>query len=256
MMKESFIDIKKEWRIISQDRVPLSTEKLAAELAFYRKMLSVVAIGESYYLIFLPGNHSIEYVSNNITTLLGYQPNEFDIELFLDSIHPQDLPNFLKFEKKVVDFKRSLPPEKIMSYKTQYNYRIRKKDGSYISILQQSLTIQTDEKGAVIRNLVIHTDISSFNPSTRMTLSFIGLEGEPSYKNVIEDASILPKLLFTPREREILGLIYQNNSTTEIANKLFISPLTVRTHLKSIHKKAKTHSLIELFIKVKEEGWF
>lgn len=44
----------------------------------------------------------------------------------------------------------------------------------------------------------------------------------------------------TPREREVLNLVTAGKSNTEIADELFLSPLTVRTHVQRI--KTKTHA--------------
>ena len=44
-------------------------------------------------------------------------------------------------------------------------------------------------------------------------------------------------ILLTPREIEILGMIALGASNTEIAEKLFISPNTVKTHIYNLFKK-------------------
>ena len=50
----------------------------------------------------------------------------------------------------------------------------------------------------------------------------------------------------TGREREVLHLVAQGNSSTEIAAKLFISPRTVETHRANIMRKLDLHSHTEL----------
>lgn len=50
----------------------------------------------------------------------------------------------------------------------------------------------------------------------------------------------------SPRELEILKLVCQEYSTNDIAEKLFISPLTVETHRKNILKKTKTKTIVGL----------
>lgn len=49
----------------------------------------------------------------------------------------------------------------------------------------------------------------------------------------------------TSREREILGLLAQGQSTPTIAKQLFISPATVRNHIQSILNKLEAHSKLE-----------
>ena len=48
------------------------------------------------------------------------------------------------------------------------------------------------------------------------------------------------------REMEILSLICQEMTSMEIAEKLFISPLTVETHRKNIMRKTKSKTIVGL----------
>src|SRR3546814_11350104 len=91
----------------------------------------------------------------------------------MQNIHPDDLPHFINFEATVTQFWKQLPPEKVMKYKSRYDYRIRKKEGTYIRLTQQIVTIQSDDEDAVLRTFVVHTDISHLKNSNRMMLSFI-----------------------------------------------------------------------------------
>lgn len=50
----------------------------------------------------------------------------------------------------------------------------------------------------------------------------------------------------SPREIEIIKLIVQENTTSQIAEKLFISPRTVDTHRKNILQKSNTKTLVGL----------
>jgi DNA-binding NarL/FixJ family response regulator len=52
--------------------------------------------------------------------------------------------------------------------------------------------------------------------------------------------------LLTPREREVLQLLAEGNSTREIAQSLFISVKTVETHRRQIMEKVQIHSVAEL----------
>lgn len=50
----------------------------------------------------------------------------------------------------------------------------------------------------------------------------------------------------SPRELEVIQLLAKENSTQEIAEKLFISPRTVETHRKNIMSKTKSKTIIGL----------
>jgi DNA-binding NarL/FixJ family response regulator len=46
----------------------------------------------------------------------------------------------------------------------------------------------------------------------------------------------------TDREIEILGLVTDGKSNKEIGEILFVSPLTIKTHVKNIYEKLHVHS--------------
>ncbi len=55
-----------------------------------------------------------------------------------------------------------------------------------------------------------------------------------------------PKMVITPREREILNLVALEMTNADIANKLFISERTVETHRRNIFTKTQTKSIVAL----------
>src|SRR5690606_14022177 len=101
-----------------------------------------------------------------------------------ENVHPDDIQNYLNFEATITDFWQRLPPEKVMKYKTRYDFRMRCKNNKYKRLLQQVIPIQSDEEGAVLRTFVVFTDISHLKKTNKMVLSLIGIEGEPSYIDI------------------------------------------------------------------------
>ena len=55
----------------------------------------------------------------------------------------------------------------------------------------------------------------------------------------------------TTRENEVLLLLAKGMNREEIAAKLFISPETVKMHIKNIYKKLKAKNKIDALIKMK-----
>ncbi|WP_156307305.1 response regulator [Sphingobacterium endophyticum] len=62
----------------------------------------------------------------------------------------------------------------------------------------------------------------------------------------------IPEL--TKREKQILQLLAEGKKSLEIAESLFISPLTVKTHRATLLQKFQTGSLVILINKAKEYG--
>jgi DNA-binding NarL/FixJ family response regulator len=52
--------------------------------------------------------------------------------------------------------------------------------------------------------------------------------------------------LLTAREQEVMVLLAEGLSTSQVADKLFISPKTADNHRSNIMRKLEVHSIIEL----------
>lgn len=57
-----------------------------------------------------------------------------------------------------------------------------------------------------------------------------------------DNSSMRPELVLSKREFELLNGLANGGSYTSIANDLFISPHTVKTHIKNIYKKLHVHT--------------
>jgi len=64
-----------------------------------------------------------------------------------------------------------------------------------------------------------------------------------------------PGPMLTPREIEILPLLAEGLSNNQIAEKLFIAPVTVKTHLQNIYRKLNARGRIEALKKAREMGF-
>lgn len=74
------------------------------------------------------------------------------------------------------------------------------------------------------------------------------------YFSTLEKAvsPVFPEL--TDREREVLTLIAQGHTNAAIAEKLFLSPKTVRNHVSTIFSKLQVASRAEAIIRAREAG--
>lgn len=252
-----FDEMKKTWHQIARHHDGNLSPSF--ELEVYRKLLDIFHPGPFYYYIVNLAHVKIEMVSAGVCKVLGIEsPEIFTAEYIYDNIHPEDKGRFVAHEQKVTEFFNDLPPEKIMRYKVSYDYRLRAADGNYKWILMQTVTIQSNEEGAVIRVLGVQTDITDLKPDHKPSgLSFLGLDGEPSFHNVpIDETMPEPcKANFSPREKEVLQHVLSGRSSVEIAELLYISKHTVDSHRKNILSKSGCRSLAELGSKAVKEAW-
>lgn len=248
-MKE---EAQRIWSTIKMDGI---VENLSFEMELQRKLLDFFHVGGYYYYIFDVINGNFKYVSPQVKDVLGYDAQEMTIEYFFSKIHPDDQPLLLTYEKEIVNFFQNLPSDKIAKYKFSYDYRVKNSNNKYIRILQQVITLQFDDSKNILLTLGVHTNISHIKKENSSSLSFIGLEGEPSFIDVSINHEFAPqKELLTTTEKKILNLLISGYQTKEVAQLLFVSPHTVNTHRKNILRKTDTKSTTELLTKIIRDG--
>jgi DNA-binding CsgD family transcriptional regulator len=197
-----------------------------------------------------------DVVSKEVETVLGYAPSEFKLPFINELIHPDDLPWFLTFGKKILEFFTQLPASKLMKYKVRYDLRYRKKNGEYIRILYQGIMLEHDESGGILRTFNMHTDINYLKKEGKPILSLIGMDGEPSFPDMgSKNLFIKSSAGLTKRENQILTLLIQGKLSKEIAGILSITKQTVDTHRKNMLRKNKLSNTGELIGKAIGNGW-
>ena len=60
----------------------------------------------------------------------------------------------------------------------------------------------------------------------------------------------------TSREAEIVRLIIDGSSTTEVAKQLDLSPRTIETHKRNMFLKCRVNSSVELIVFVMKNGFY
>lgn len=138
----------------------------------------------------------------------------------------------------------------------RYDVRYKKKNGEYARILYQGVIIEYDENGRLLRSLGVHTDITYLKQEGKPLLSFIGMDGEPSYIDVeSKNIFIESKEELTAREKQILHLLIEGKLSKEISIIIDISKQTVDTHRKNMLHKNNLSNTSELIGKAIRYGW-
>jgi DNA-binding CsgD family transcriptional regulator len=179
---------------------------------------------------------------SGIFDLLGYTPEEFTVDFLANSYHPEDFDLIHRLLIATLTY----ATENDVSFQLGYfvTYRLKHKNGDYVKVLRQSSVFDKDEKGQIISNTALLTDISFLDSSNKVQWRFDapGLD-QQKFKEYV---SQVYSGFFTERETEIISLLKKGSSSLEISESLNISKHTVDTHRRKILKRANCKNLIEL----------
>jgi DNA-binding CsgD family transcriptional regulator len=222
---------------------------------------AIFSPGPFYYYIFNFFDYKFEYVHPTIEQVIGYRPEEFNLDLMFSIMHPYDVALMQQKEGAAAEFLfKRITPEKIPYYKVSYTFRFRRRDGDYRNILHQVVTIAQTEDGKIRHVLGVHSDITYLNVPTDDRISFIGLHGEPSFFSLQTTPEQLllpaPKIQLTARERDIVKLLAEGLASKQIASTLGISVHTVDTIRRKLLRKTGAKNTLELTVACVRSGLF
>lgn len=179
-----------------------------------------------------------------IKKLLGYSFEEFNQYLLLEFIHPDDIEQYLRFMKISTEWAWKIKPEPF-TVESLLDYRVKKKDGTYLKILRQSTIFENCRDKSIKSTLSILTDISNIKFNNAVNLQIITLDdGKIVLQDTESNSAIRPN--FTVREREILQKIKLGHNSKAIAEQLCISRHTVDTHRRKMLAKTECKNVVEL----------
>ncbi len=220
---------------------------LLPEINFEDIISSVISTGPFYYYIIDFFDMSLSNVSPSIMDIHGFDPEEVTFYDILGTIHPNDMDFVAKAEQANLEFLYgTLGNDKLLNYKSCFSFRSRMKNGDYAMLNHQALLLTLDEHGKFGKSLNIHTRIDHLTKTNTHQISLIGLNGFPSYMNIEVDKDNASLEKYSKREIDILKLISDGHSNIEIAEQLFISPLTVKKHRNNILKKTNCKNTTQL----------
>jgi DNA-binding CsgD family transcriptional regulator len=177
------------------------------------------------------------FASPNIHLLLGYTPTRWlqqGLPLWGSLIHPEEADQLGKATLGVWKHLLDQSPEQRRSFRFSRDYRIRRSDGQYTRILEQSAVLQMDRRGNITHLISLVSDLSQALLGKPMELE---LKQSAGGVQSASQAPVCPVL--SKREREIVQLLAQGFSSKHIAAQLHIAVNTVNTHRKNILEKTQ-----------------
>lgn len=111
--------------------------------------------------------------------------------------------------------------------------------------------LQNGASGYLLKNIDIEELENCLDRAVCKQMVFSSAVQDIIANPISSDLPLLPKL--TKRETEILKLIASGKTSVQIAEELFLSPLTIETHRKRMMSKFKTKNMMSL-IKIATEN--
>ncbi len=256
-MKDT-IDIYQEIFISNKE---FKGEIVKKQIEKYKEIDNIYPKNQSFFIIINTSTKSYDFVSQNFNFVLG-----LDIQLmktrgpeyFLSFFHPDDLPIWLSVSKDLMNFALlEVDLEERTRLLFTYNSRIKNIKGKYQNITAHLTPIKFDSTGAPVLAISHYTVVGEgeFLPiiGSIKKLNKNDVYETLFYKNYSQE-EISNKL--SKREIDIVQELALDNSSKEIAKRLFISSHTVDQHRRNILKKLNFRSTGELVQYCKSNNLF
>ncbi|WP_196894289.1 response regulator transcription factor [Aureivirga marina] len=250
---ECLVNVWKNEKLSSEAKVEMMRPDISNITDFF-------SAGEHYYCVLNLETQNLDFISVHAPKVLGLPMEEICIKNIV-SLYDEEDANLLPYkEKTIFHFTREkLNPKEIGKYKIVYTIRLKTPQNQQKIILHQSKALEISETGKILKVLIVQTDITYLQPKIDHSISFISSHSNlPSFYSIdstIQNFKIKKNYYnFTKKEKEIIGLFSKGLRQKEIADKLCISPLTVKTHKQNIIKKSNAKNITELVTNCIKEG--
>ncbi|QBR13353.1 helix-turn-helix domain-containing protein [Sphingobacterium sp. CZ-2] len=179
--------------------------------------------------------------------------------LMLSIHHLKDTIRATRGGTKYFKYLYAQEPERRPYIKVNRTLDLICKDGRKLFVLAQSIPVLFNEHMEPIYMLNIYSDISDLQPS-RQYSHYIIDSSDPEHPKKISlfdknDYSDCFQSAVSKSEMRVLELIAKGMDSKLIADQLFISEHTVRTHRKNILRKMECSNMTEVVKKALVEGW-
>ena len=178
------------------------------------------------------------------------------IPAYLGIIHPKEIQLWLQMVNESMQFYlKNYSREQLNRLEFQYNYRIQIGKGNFLNILEKQVNLLCSEDGWPIVGMGHFTVFGDGeNLPVRATIKY--LNDHKEYETVfhkVYGVSLLEEKI-SPRERDILRLVALGDDNKTIAEKLFISSNTVRTHRQNLLNKIQAKNSTDLVVQCIRNG--
>ncbi|TVZ55837.1 regulatory LuxR family protein [Lutibacter sp. Hel_I_33_5] len=247
-MSENTLDIFKE---IFKTQKEYQGEIVEKHINKLRELDEYLPPIQSFFIVTNTTTQLYEFVSKNFEYALGLDIEKMETigaSYWFSNHHPEDLPIWMSAIEDLMLFTMTKVPLEDRSKLTYtWNFRVKNAQGEYLNLYEHQSPTFFDETGKPIIG-VAHCSIVG-NGEPRPIIGVIKKLNDKNEYETIYYKNYSQKLLnisLSNRELDVIRLIALNNTTKQIADKLFLSHHTISTHRKNILRKLNLSSVVEL----------
>ena len=232
---------------------PINSYKKSSNFLKLKNLIDTISIGDYFSYVVNLHSGTFEYISPTIKDILGYDVDEFNLDLYIKLIHPDDLPHLVDIQRMVSEFTINNTLYERMQYKYCYDYRVKDIDGNYHQLYIQHFYPELSENFNPQRTFSLLTDISHIKMGGIPKLNIFKL-GDGLVK-ILNDKKN-DKIQLTNKENEIFQFLIKGFTSQDISEALGLSVHTVNTHRRNILKRNNcynTSELLSLYFETKIE---
>lgn len=169
-------------KIISKIRETITSQPFDEELDIYKQGLIPddkigydKNLGSYGYYILEWQTAQYVYISKGIEEMTGYYQRflERGAEAFWELVHPDDLEALYKILSLFMEMAEEMSEKEFNAHSFNFDYRLKKKTGGYVNILQQVLYTSFDRNGNIAYDAGIGFDISRYRNDGNKSLSIV-----------------------------------------------------------------------------------
>lgn len=201
---------------------------------------------ESIYVINYE-NMTFEYVSENPLFLCGYSAEQvlnLGYGFYFKNVPDEDLQLLTQINEAGFDFFEKLKDEEKKAYSISYDFHLINKNGKNILINHKLTPLFLTSKGKLWKSICM-VSISHHQHAGNV---YINKQGSDQAWELDIKKNVWRKFhnpVLTEREIEILRLYAQGLTISQIADKLFIVPDTVKYYRRRIFERLNVGNIVE-----------
>jgi len=195
----------------------------------------------------------ILYTSKRSLDMLGVEPADLSPLKFYQALHPDEMQRNILYKnvltKTAHDFFLAEKGHKLLST----SFQVKNAKGKYINVLSQFFLYYSEVPYKSVFVFKVHTNIDWYKKHKSAYHYYLG-EDMSNFRYPDEELLQIANV-FSKREFDILHLLEKGYSTEHLAEKLFLSPNTIKTHRRNILRKSGKANIPELIFDLKEHGY-